>query len=365
MLTPTHLLFAQTAYLGACLSTAHPPVPDEAAVALLGALLPDLDSRASYIGRLLRLTSGLLEQYFGHRSFTHSLLVQVLAGGLAFWLLPFGVALALMAGWVSHVWADMMTKSGVAWFWPARIRCVLPGNPDYRMEVAKGGELGFLLVVAVLGLVLMPLAQTGKGTAGLIRGALGDLGAVRQHYDRDKGDWRFSVVVEGRDNLTDRDIAGTYPVIGPWRESGLILETPDGPRSLCTGAGCNWYSSHAELTKGDAIRTSSVTLRSARLTVAALAERVARLGQTGTVYLLGTAQAEGVKPQPPTLEVAGDSLTFVYADATALEALRGRTLTQADLVLQVRHAPDRALPTLPEPAPADTATPALLERWLR
>ena len=72
-----------------------------------------------------------------------------------------------------------MTKSGVAWFWPSRVRCVLPGNADYRMEVGRGGEMGFLLVVALLGIVLMPLAETGKGTAGLIRGALGDLGKVR------------------------------------------------------------------------------------------------------------------------------------------------------------------------------------------
>jgi inner membrane protein len=256
MLTPTHLVFGQTAYLAACVVAAHPPAPEEAAVALLGAALPDLDSRASYIGRILRLTSGMLEQYFGHRSFTHSLLLQVLAGLLAWWLLPGGFALALLAGWVGHAWADMMTKAGVAWFWPARIRCVLPGNPDFRMDVGKGGELAFLLVVALLGVVLMPLAATGKGTAGLIRGAIGDLETVRRHYDRDKGDVRFAVVVKGRDNLDHTDISGTYPIIGPWRETGLILDTDAGPRSLCAGSACNWYSSHAELAKGEARRSA-------------------------------------------------------------------------------------------------------------
>lgn len=71
-------------------------------MALLGAALPDLDSRASYVGRILRLTSDFLERYFDHRSMSHSLLVQLVAGGLAFWLLPFGFALALITGWVSH-----------------------------------------------------------------------------------------------------------------------------------------------------------------------------------------------------------------------------------------------------------------------
>ncbi|MBK1620605.1 hypothetical protein CKO42_19660 [Lamprobacter modestohalophilus] len=77
---------------------------------MLGGLSPDLDTRTSYIGRVLRLNSGTLERYVGHRTFTHSLLLQGIAGLLAWWLLPGGYALALIAGWVSHSWCEMMTK---------------------------------------------------------------------------------------------------------------------------------------------------------------------------------------------------------------------------------------------------------------
>ena len=52
---------------------------------------------------------------------------------LVWFLLPFGFFLALVAGWVSHSIADMMTPSGVAWFWPRRVRCVLPSNERYRV----------------------------------------------------------------------------------------------------------------------------------------------------------------------------------------------------------------------------------------
>ncbi|MBK1732765.1 metal-dependent hydrolase [Thiococcus pfennigii] len=365
MLTPTHLLFAQTSYLGACVVAAHPPAAEEAAVALLGSLIPDLDTRASYIGRVLRLTSGTLERYFGHRTFTHALLPQALVGLLAWWLLPFGFALALLAGWVSHSWADMMTKSGVAWFWPARIRCVLPGNPDYRMDVAKGGELAFLLVVALIGILLMPLAETGKGTAGLIRGAIGDLASVRADYDRDKGDFRFEVAVKGRDNLNHSDISGTYPVIGPWRESGLIVASDAGPRSLCAGSACDWYSSHAKLERGARIATSTVRIEVPRIEVAALREQAAALAAAGEVFLIGTAEAEGVRPQPPALETAGDRLTLAYAAPAILERLRGRSLRQVDLVLQVRHAPGAEVPDIAPPAPGGAPVPPLLERWLK
>lgn len=364
MLTPTHLVFGQTAYLVACVITAHPPAAEEAAVALLGAALPDLDTRASYIGRILRLTSGMLEQYFGHRSFTHSLLVQLVAGGLAWWLLPGGFALALLAGWVSHSWADMMTKGGVAWFWPARIRCVLPGNPDWRMDLAKGGELTFLFIVALIGVLFLPLAESGKGTAGLIRGALGDLEMARKDYDQSKGEFRFAVVVTGRDNLTHTDISGTYPVVGPWRESGLILATEAGARSLCLGSACNWYGSHTELTRGERITTSTVPVTSGLLSVATLQQQVAALSQVGEVFIVGTAQSEGVKPHPPTLEIAGDTLTFAYAAPEALEPLRGRTLRNVELALQIRHDPSRAVPAQAAPTPSATIPP-LLGRWLQ
>ena len=62
---------------------------------------------------------------------------------LAWFLLPFDFFLALVAGWVSHGIADMMTPSGVAWFWPSRVRYVLPGNECHRMKVMGWGELAF------------------------------------------------------------------------------------------------------------------------------------------------------------------------------------------------------------------------------
>ncbi len=88
MITPTHLVTAQTAYLCSCVVAAHPPTAEEAALALLTGLLPDLDSKASYISWFAPHTSDYLERYFGHRSFTHSMVVQLFFGLLALWLMP-------------------------------------------------------------------------------------------------------------------------------------------------------------------------------------------------------------------------------------------------------------------------------------
>ena len=54
--------------------------------ALLGAVLPDLDLRQSWAGRLLPGASGWLEDRFGHRTLTHSLLLQA-GAGIAAWAL--------------------------------------------------------------------------------------------------------------------------------------------------------------------------------------------------------------------------------------------------------------------------------------
>jgi inner membrane protein len=366
MLTPTHLVAAQTAYLAACVLSAHQPTGEEAAVAMLGAVLPDLDSRASYIGRILRLTSDLIERHFGHRSFTHSLLIQAIAGGLAWWLIPHGYALALIVGWVSHSWCDMMTPSGVAWFWPARIRCVLPGNPSFRMDTGGGGELGFLAIVALIGIVMMPLASTGKGTSGLVRAALGQLEGARSEYDRDKGGFAFEVQVVGRDNRSDADISGRYPVRGPWREAGLILDTPDGPRSLCPGSQCDWIATSAVLERGEPIQTVALAIRGKLASAETVAAALAPWRERGTILLLGELKLAGVGSAPPTVETAGETVTLVYADPEILDRWRGKSLRDLALTAQIRAPAGAALPS---PTPVQLREPPridpLLQRWLQ
>jgi inner membrane protein len=364
VLTPTHLAAAHAAYLAACLASAHPPDPAEAAVALLGGLLPDLDSPRSYVGRVLPPLSGWIERTFGHRTITHALLTQAGVGALAWWLLPGGFFMALMAGWLSHACADMMTPSGACWFWPARVRCVLPGNARYRMETMGNGELGFLLVMALACILLMPMAATGKGSAGLIRAALGNLEAARAEYDRDKGSYAFEVVVRGRDNATFADIAGRYPVRGPWRDTGLILDTDAGPVSLCTGSACDWYADHAALERAGRQDTTASTLAGALMPICTLEDRVAALAASGSVYLLGSVLAAGVAPAPPTLEVEGEQVRFVYAGPEMLARLKGKVLRDVNVVIQTRHAPGAEVAAPPAPAaPAAPALHPLLQRY--
>ena len=364
MLTPTHLVTAQAAYLAGCIVTAHPPAPAEAVVALGAALVPDLDSRQSYIGRALPFLSGPIEYRFGHRTLTHSLLAQSILGTLAWAMLPFGYFLAMVAGWVSHTVADMMTPSGVAWFWPARGRCVLPGNSRYRMETMGRGELWFLIVIALAGLLLMPLARTGEGTTGLIRSALGDIVAARQQYDAGKGSHAFTLELRGRDNRSYADVSGTYAVIGPYQDSGFILDTPVGPRSVCRSAACDWHPDHAALVRGAPEETQSFTIRVPQTTTGSLIESLLPLQSAGKVYLLGSLEAPGMKAVTPTVEVAGDRVTLRYAGPDTLDSWGRRALRSLDLTVQVRHPPGVAVPELPELGPGAAELHPLLSKWI-
>jgi inner membrane protein len=363
MLTPTHLVTAQTAYLGACIVTAHPPAPLEMLIALIGALLPDLDSHNSYVGRILPPASGWVEHQFGHRTLTHSLLAQVGLGLIAWWLLPFGFFLAFVAGWVSHSVADMMTPIGVCWFWPARGRCVLPGAARYRIESMGRGEFMFLVVMALVGMLLMSWAATGKGTSGLIRSAIGDIAAARQEYDAGKGTHTFTLEVKGRDNQHLNDVSGTYPVIGPFGESGFLIEAVEGPRSICKAGSCDWYAEHADLIQGAPEQTTTQTLTVKQTTAAALLGALEPLRDAGRVYLIGTVRSLGMKASEPAVQVSGEQVTLNYASTENVARWGRRTLRDLEITVQVRHKPGKAIPDISLESAASGLHP-LLQAWV-
>lgn len=364
MLTPTHLLVGQAAYLGACLAVAHPPALWEAWLAAGAALLPDLDKRQGLVGRCFPWLSEPLEYRFGHRTLTHSLLVCVALGLVLRPLLPTGAWLALVAGYASHPLIDMMTPAGVGWFWPARWRCVLPGNEALRMRAMGWGELIFAGVVALLCVPLLSLAQAKPESGSVIAAAIGNITTARERYDAEKGAHRWRLRLAGRDNLSHADVGGDYPIIGPWRGGGFLVRGPSGPRSVCRGAGCDWYADSAVAVKGEAQTTSLRRLDADLTTPAALGRALAPLAELGEVYLIGSLEARGIAAAPPTLEVAGDSVTLTYASPELLATWEARALRRVALTVQVRHAPDLEAPPLILEAEHHDAIPRELRPWL-
>ncbi len=122
MMARSHVVVGVAAWLAAApLLHLAPYDPAYLVLAAAGALLPDVDHPASWVGRRTRPLSTALAALLGHRGVTHSALAVLgllallaEAGGRR------GVVAALVVGYLSHLAADMLTPRGLRLAWPLR-----------------------------------------------------------------------------------------------------------------------------------------------------------------------------------------------------------------------------------------------------
>lgn len=117
--------------------------------AMIGALLPDLDSEKSSAGRYLPIGSWLFRNILGHRTVTHSLFALLIIS-CGFLFLPqqsiyMQLLTGLLIGYTSHILGDMIVGGGVGLLWP------LPGkftlNP---IGIAVGGIGEYIIFLTLL-----------------------------------------------------------------------------------------------------------------------------------------------------------------------------------------------------------------------
>ena len=169
MTWPTHTLFGiSTLWLLT-------PVPLEiisydfgtlAGFAALGALLPDLDASQSKIKHLkllgtqfkpFLLPALIVNRTDQHRGLLHSLwgivFTIIITGPLMAWI-GWAPVLALLMGFVSHLAADAMTKTGIRLFYPQTRRFyLLP--PKWRIATGAFAEEMLFLPLAFLATLLL------------------------------------------------------------------------------------------------------------------------------------------------------------------------------------------------------------------
>jgi inner membrane protein len=123
--------------------------------ALLTSLLPDIDHPKSVLGQRLSWIAIPIARAFGHRGFTHSLLV--ITGGIVLfrleftssWQIPPDVLHAMVIGYLSHLLADMLTPAGVPLLWPCRWRFRLP-----LLTSHKGSQLERAMCLCLVAVAL-------------------------------------------------------------------------------------------------------------------------------------------------------------------------------------------------------------------
>ena len=181
----THAVFGIAALAGAALVTGADPPAYVYPAAVAAAWLPDIDNPRSTLGNglnrlknptlnllsrplswTLKTTSFVLVRSVGHRTMTHSLAGILLFSVL---VLPFlgrfpNLVLALVAGYVSHVFADALNTRGVPLLWPmGKPFRLLPGG------VRSGGAVEVAVALVALAFTLYALLLLYPG----LRGAIG------------------------------------------------------------------------------------------------------------------------------------------------------------------------------------------------
>lgn len=119
-------------------------------LAAFGALLPDIDHPASWVGRRTRPLSAVVGAVCGHRGLTHS----ALAAAACVWLLVVGGGhgplAPLAVGYLSHLGGDFLTPRGLPLAWPLKRRWALP--------LLRTGSAAEPLVVGVVVLLALVVA---------------------------------------------------------------------------------------------------------------------------------------------------------------------------------------------------------------
>jgi len=108
----------------------------------LGALLPDVDSPYSTIGRKFPLLAWTIKWTAGHRGIFHSLLMAgIITAGFSVYNLHLGLGICI--GYLSHLMLDSLNREGTPLLWPLEKRFAVP-------LVSVGGMMEKLVVFPVL-----------------------------------------------------------------------------------------------------------------------------------------------------------------------------------------------------------------------
>ena len=233
MIASTHVGFAGFLYL-LLLTTAGVGLTALNALAVMVAsVLPDIDTGASIIGRVLPPLTRLIERKFGHRTLTHSLPFAALL--LLLFLLPLLAGIDLFAcffvGYVSHPLLDTCTPNGVRLFYPfSRVRCVFPfdGNSPHRFRVATGSKIDRALGILFFTACLPAFFVADQGYERFIRVTQHTIESAVRDYEVYSGSSIVLASMEAHDQMTGEPLRGRFQVVGALNPHTLVFKGPDG-----------------------------------------------------------------------------------------------------------------------------------------
>jgi len=363
MITPTHISFSQPFYYLSGIFWNTAISPQGALIAAIFALVPDLDTPQSIIGRVFPNLSNWISQEFGHRSITHALLPQIflwlaLSIFVNYDYISTDTAIAIASGLFSHSCADMITKTGVFFFWPSRShRQIAWANPKFRTETMGFGEWWWSMTMFAVSVPLFFIALGGQGASGVVSYAIGDIGMAVQEYQNKKGLNAFYLDVQGTDNKTLNRIDGKYYIVDVKSESAFILLDNNNTIVASNTSSGDWFISHAVLEQGNLERTHVIDLKKSQLELDNLFNALDDVIGRRKAFISGKLATEDDKGN-----IEHHKLDYV----TQSNLPTGKTFHNIDIQIQIKYVQGEKIPNLKiAPDVEVIEQDEILEGWMK
>lgn len=374
----TYLLFATVIYLVLGILLRRPVELVLFIPLCIGALLPDLDSQSSALGRLLPFISRRLEGRLGHRQEWHTPAVA--------FLFALGTApLVLLIGWpawclvplgfFTHLVLNMLSPRGIMLFWPiTHRRYSVLGGP----VKAPGCAIERLLVAGLVVVAGVLLLVVDFGPAPPPPAAAPSYEQSLDRYYSMRGRNLVFANIEGSWQATGRQLGGYFEILNASGGSFLVLDRYTG-KIFTAGrsASDNFYLNRISLVPGDATRVKPVEVH---LEGQRLADALPTVYEMQREPGLQYTYVSGDVVVPALQDVVSSGLQVDYAQtslrkiqahdtghyslhyltASELIELANLEVEIADLVIVATYVSPVTGPTatpLPSPPPMSGATP--------
>lgn len=229
MMSQTHAAFA---VLGCslALSTADPFL---LFVAAMASQLPDVDTTKSFIGRVFYPLAVMLEEFFPHRTITHSFFATAI---FAVMLLPayllvdktseiyFAALIGYFVGW----FADVFTKTGVTAFYPATsARLVVPANPRLRLSTGSKAEW-FLFCLVVSAAAFSVNIHSDGGILRKFNALLAQQSGAADLFKREGRTRQVIAHIEGARRQSGADVFADFEIVELLQSNNLLVSDSNG-----------------------------------------------------------------------------------------------------------------------------------------
>jgi inner membrane protein len=365
----THVAFASVLYLGGAALFEYHPDPIGWGLAAGASLLPDIDLPTAKLGRTFFWISTRLERSFGHRTLTHSLIALLFAAIAAGFLYPHHPAWfwAVVGGYWSHLWIDMVNIRGADLLWPSPVRMVFPANRRYRLEAGSKAEMVLFTALLAFSLALYPVSGVGFRVG--LQHLLGNFEMAHDTFQKNAGSHWYTLKLQATDNLTLEHIKADCLVVGTWRQ-GLIVEKGGELRAVGKSETAhNWFPTHAELIEGEALRVVSHRVDMRGRSLGWLLER---LDRSRTYFISGELRMGAQRAEPVQgldlyrpARFSGKVLRLHYARERELRPYLGMPVAEGEVYVQIWLKPgDEAVELVLGGEPEERGVPEELKGFL-